>query len=409
MHIALIGHACSPALGSEPGLTWNWAKYLSFKHRVSVFTHPQYRQDIDAELQRLESDSLRVVYVDVQNPLDPWRPRRGERGIRIHYSLWQKRVVKVVRRQHTVDPFDLVHHVSWGSLQQPPPLVKYALPCVWGPIGGGQTWPNTFLGYDGGLSLRERIRSFIVRAAPWNPSIISAVRHADMIITTNRETLGVVEQMSARRAKLMFDNGIEPDFLNHDTAKSSTTEDHCLTLFWGGRCEPRKGLPLLLEAIKLVKSPVQLVVAGDGPLLRRWQAQATKLGLCDRVRFLGRVSRAAVLDWFSKVDAFVFTSLRDAFGSIVLEAMAKAVPIIALDHQGVGLLSVDAAIKVPVTSPGEAIAGFAAGIEKLAAQPNLRRRMAAAALDLASQQSWDRKAQTMSDWYQEVIDAHRRH
>ena len=47
MKVLLVGHACGPDRGSEPGLTWNWALSLSRHHQVHVLTHPQLRPEIE--------------------------------------------------------------------------------------------------------------------------------------------------------------------------------------------------------------------------------------------------------------------------------------------------------------------------------------------------------------------------
>src|SRR5437660_2885647 len=111
--VALIGHPCSPILGSEPGFTWNWATRLSAYHDVTVYANPLYRAHVDAELAVRPRENLRIVWVELDH-WDPWDDAKGERGVRIHYNLWQRKVLKVVRRASAERPFDLVHHVSWG-------------------------------------------------------------------------------------------------------------------------------------------------------------------------------------------------------------------------------------------------------------------------------------------------------
>src|SRR5260221_63244 len=105
MRIALVGHACSPVRGSEPGVTWNWAAELSSQHDVTLFTHPFFRDEVEAELQRNPRERLKLEWVTLEGGFDPWKPP-GERGIRWHYSLWLRKSLKAVRDRHQASPFD---------------------------------------------------------------------------------------------------------------------------------------------------------------------------------------------------------------------------------------------------------------------------------------------------------------
>jgi glycosyltransferase involved in cell wall biosynthesis len=408
MRLALVGHACSPTMGSEPGTTWNWAKNLSRYHEVLLFTHPQFRADIDAELKQNPIPSMTVDYVEVAGPMDPWNPARGEGGIRVHYRMWQHRVLTHVREAHAVRPFDLVHHVSWGSLLQPPQLWRLGCPLIWGPIGGGQIWPRYFGKYRS-WGFAENFRSFMVRMARFNPAVLAAVRHADIIFTGNRETDERVRRLGGRRVEPMFDIGIDRSLLA-ETPLESCSPPGTLNVFWGGRLEPRKGLALGIEALAQTRSKeIRLVVAGDGPSRRNCEQLAVKLGVADRVKFLGKLPRADLMNLFRSSDALLFTSLRDSTGAIVFEAMAKALPIVTLDHQGIGMLvTEEMGIKVAVTRPKQTIAELAQALDRLAADPQLRRQMSAASLRLASNHLWDRRVLDMNRWYEEVLGAHRR-
>ena len=66
--IALIGHACSPVLGSEPGFVWNWASRLCKVHDVTVFAHPVFRDHVEAELAARPLENLRFVWVQLEGP-----------------------------------------------------------------------------------------------------------------------------------------------------------------------------------------------------------------------------------------------------------------------------------------------------------------------------------------------------
>jgi glycosyltransferase involved in cell wall biosynthesis len=175
-------------------------------------------------------------------------------------------------------------------------------------------------------------------------------------------------------------------------------------LLWAGKMEARKALPLILEALAQLKDlPVELIVAGDGPMRGEWERLATSLNVRDRVQFRGRVPWTEMSQLYQTADAFVFTSLRDAFGTQVLEAMAHGLPVLTLNHQGVAAFVPDAAgIKVAVTNPRDTIAGLAQGIRRLARLPEERQGMGRAALEFAKTQTWERRTERMLQIYHEA-------
>jgi glycosyltransferase involved in cell wall biosynthesis len=169
--------------------------------------------------------------------------------------------------------------------------------------------------------------------------------------------------------------------------------------------QPRKALPLALEALaKAGEVRVKLLVAGDGEMRSLWEDCARRLHVESRVEFLGEVAWDQMPGLYQSADAFVFTSLRDSFGTQVLEAMGQALPILTLDHQGVGtFVPSEAGIKVPVTSPQQTVAGLAEGIRRLALSPEERQKMGEAAFTYAKTQTWERRAERMSEMYEEVL------
>jgi glycosyltransferase involved in cell wall biosynthesis len=79
---------------------------------------------------------------------------------------------------------------------------------------------------------------------------------------------------------------------------------------------------------------------------------------------------------YRSADVFIFTSLRDSFGAQVLEAMGAGLPVVTLDHQGVGTFVPEkAAFKVPVKNPEETVAGLVEAIRTLMVSPELRAKM----------------------------------
>jgi glycosyltransferase involved in cell wall biosynthesis len=94
----------------------------------------------------------------------------------------------------------------------------------------------------------------------------------------------------------------------------------------------QKGINHLLEAIALWNPPsdqFEFRIGGDGPQRAAYQAKSKALGLDDRVRWLGHVSRTQAPGLFTDCHIYVMPSLHETFGVVYAEAIASGKPIIA--------------------------------------------------------------------------------
>lgn len=99
------------------------------------------------------------------------------------------------------------------------------------------------------------------------------------------------------------------------------------------RLEPRNGLDMLIYALQLVKEAgydFQMVIGGNGTQKESLIQLRDRLGLTDKIRFLGRVSDDDLPRWYSACDVFLLpTHSLECFGIITLEAFASGRPVIA--------------------------------------------------------------------------------
>jgi colanic acid/amylovoran biosynthesis glycosyltransferase len=134
---------------------------------------------------------------------------------------------------------------------------------------------------------------------------------------------------------------------------------------------------------------VQLVILGDGPLLRSLQALATTLEVRDRVRFLGALPHAQVLAWMRKAAMLVLPGVRTAtgrtegLGLVLLEAAATGVAVIGSRVGGIPEAVVDGRTGFLVPERDEG--ALAECLSKLLDDPALRHRMGAQGRALAEQ------------------------
>lgn len=178
-----------------------------------------------------------------------------------------------------------------------------------------------------------------------------------------------------------------------------------LRIVWSGVHEQRKCLGLLLQALACVKLSVdvRLDVCGEGKMTRRWQRLATRLGLADRIVWHGWLPKDRAQAVVAQCDVFVITSIRDLTSTVLLEALSAGKPVVCLDHCGFAdVVDETCGIKVPVGTPSEVIAGFAAALVRLR-DDALRAKLSAGARQRAAAYAWSRKRAALeriyrSDW-----------
>ena len=105
------------------------------------------------------------------------------------------------------------------------------------------------------------------------------------------------------------------------------------TLLSVGLLQPRKAHDLIIGALPMLPD-VRLFIAGDGPEHDNLVALAAKIGVADRVTFLGSVSQAGLRQYYGAADAMVLASSREGWANVLLESMACGTPVIASNVWG---------------------------------------------------------------------------
>ncbi len=242
---------------------------------------------------------------------------------------------------------------------------------------------------------------FATYAKLWMPRILRA---ADAIIGS---TFDYIESSDARKIFLEQKNkwheipfGVNTErfaprekplelFVQHDLNIQNPT-----VLFVGGMdiAHTFKGIPVLLQAIKRVRETLpnmQLVLVGDGEERHNFEMLARGMGLAKCVRFVGRASNEGLPLYYNMADVFVLPSIHqgEAFGMVLLEAMASGVPVIASDIPGVRTVAEQAGMTVERKDP---VALAAALDEYFALSPADKEALRVQARTVAETEfSWD--------------------
>ena len=167
-----------------------------------------------------------------------------------------------------------------------------------------------------------------------------------------------------------------------------------------------KGVDVLLEAlVRLPDGRVRLLIVGDGNLRAAYQRQAMTLGLGEQVVFCGRVSDAELPAHYACCDLSVLpsTTRGEAFGVVLLEAMASGKPVIASNLPGVRSVVHDGADGYLV-EPRDA-KDLANKLRLLQDDPQRRREMGAhGRARVEARYDWPRIIPRLERVYTEVLD-----
>ena len=205
----------------------------------------------------------------------------------------------------------------------------------------------------------------------------------------------------------MIDVGVNAEKFSVENRSQTNTDN--INLLFAGKFEKRKGVSVVLDVFARAARQVPELTCtfvGDGKDREKIMRLAKESGLESRIEFTGDLSHDAMAGRFSEADIFLFSSLRDTTGAIVLEAMASGLPTVCFDHQGVRIMvDDDCGIRVDPGLGDEAIEKMAEAVVLLAEKPELRYEMGSCAKQrVLDHYTWERKCESIDFWYKKLLN-----
>jgi len=161
-------------------------------------------------------------------------------------------------------------------------------------------------------------------------------------------------------------------------------------LLFVGTIQPRKNLQRLIEAFSKIKNKeIELVLAGKpGWLYEDIYDAPKKLGILERVKFIGHVRDEQLPSLYSGASVFVFPSLFEGFGLPILEAMSCEVPVLTSKVSCMPEISGGKALLVDPYKTSEIVSG----IEKLLNDKKLANRLVKEGREWSRRFTWEKTA-----------------
>lgn len=405
--VLMSAYACEPNKGSEPGVGWNWALQMAKWNEVYVITRSNNRKSIETFLQEHPIEHLHFYYYDCV----AWKKKMKKlpNGIFIYYKMWQKEILPIAKKIVKNEKIDIIHHITFNEFRTPGKLYQLPVPFVWGPIGGGQFYNPVFK--DAYFSqkdiLKEKLRNLINKCyLLFSNDIKATVKKANTILIADQSTERIMPQ--SREYVRLLETGYDlsrNEIKDYDESLMISNE-RPIKLLWVGGIWPRKGLKVLIDALHESHFDNYLLsVVGDGQDRKASEKLVKDYGIASKVRFLGALSYNEVNDLYDSADIFVFTSLRDTSGNVVLEAMSHGLPVITINHHGVGEIVTDeTGIRIDPVSYTSVKHDFIKAIEEYAENPKLMKQHGMAGRKrLETQYSWENNARVLQSIYEGIV------
>ncbi|NJE43404.1 glycosyltransferase family 4 protein [Thermococcus sp. GR6] len=310
MKIALVSDWYYPKVGGVASHMHHLAIHLRERgHEVAIVTN-----DLETGKEK-ELESLGIELVKVPGRVSPIL------GINMSYSLASSEELG-----EFLEDYDVVHsHHAFT------PLALKA-------VKAGRTLGKATL-------LTTHSISFSYESRLWEalgltiPLFSRYLRYPHEIIAVSKAAEAFINHFTDVPVRVI-PNGVDDEIFKplsnkeRDRLKSELGIEGKVVLYVS-RMSYRKGPQVLINAFSKIEDAT-LILVGSGEMLPFLKAQAKFLKMEDRVRFLGYVESSLLPKLFGMADVFVLPSITaEAFGIVILEAMASGIPVVATDVGGI--------------------------------------------------------------------------
>ena len=387
---------------------WNLLIQIARHHQVWALTNAADRPSLEEAWAKDPVPNINFSYVGLPRWLRPLLRIQG--GHQFYYHLWQLWAYFAARKLHKEHRFDLFHHVTYANDW----LASFIgallpVPYVRGPGGGAHRTPKGFEGeYTLGGRIWEKVRSVFQWILRHEPLFIIGQRRARAILVCNRASQSKFPKNWSSKVHLFPVSGVSTSDLSFSA--TPTPEDGRFRVLTAGSLIRVKGFGLAIRAFQQFaknRPEAEFWIFGSGPEEARLRALVRRENLEDKVHLKGAVPRDDLLAEMAQQDVFLFPSLRDGGGTVVIEAMALGKPVVCLDTGGPGMhITPECGIKISPRSRSEAVVDLAGALERLYSDPNLRQTLGEAGRRKAEEEyHWDRLGQRLMGIYEQAMSS----
>lgn len=406
LKILINAYACSPGMGSEPGMAWNWVSNLAKFCELYIITEGEFREKIEEVVPTLEQGkNMHFYYNLVSEEIRKMCWNQGDWRFYKYYREWQWKTYLMAKEICSSEHIDVLHQLNMIGFREPGYLWKLSkengVPFVWGPVDAKDKFPVAYL--DGAsikTKLFMRLKNFLTGIQlRYSGRVLKAAHQASVVFSASSNSQRSFKKYMRIDSPLLNETGCYVQ--EHPVTDKSKKET--FDVLWVGKMDFRKQLALALQTMTSIgnnKFRLHIVGGGDSAF---YQQMAEGLGIADQCVWHGAVSHDEVQKLMQASDVFFFTSVAEGTPHVVLEAIGNNLPVVCFDTCGQGdAVNDKVGRKVNLSNPAQSAADFAKLLNDLEHDRTLLKQLSENCKQRQTELSWEEKARTMVEWYEKV-------
>ena len=419
LRVLINAYACSPDMGSEPGMAWNWCVHLAKHCELHIITEGEFCERIEAVVPTLPQGKNMHFYY---NPIGGDNVERCEKIRRMcwnqgdwrfykYYRDWQWKTYLMAKEICSKEKIDILHQLNMIGFREPGYLWKLSkesgIKFVWGPVGGIKLFPMKYV-VGGGLRMRlfMAIKNALnILQLRYHPRVSQALRQASCVISSIPDSCDALKRYKNIKSLIIPETGCFTD--NDDMEVKRNFFSEYLDILWVGKFDFRKRLDIALGAIAGCGNPnIRLAVYGTGNELQveTMKRLSDNLGISGRVQWMGNKSNDVTQKAMRTTHLLLFTSVSEDTSTVVMEAISNRLPVLCFDTCGMGYVINDMVGKrVTLSNPEKSVEDFARIINHLYDNRSVLEEMSENCSIRRVELSWENKALAVLDIYKEVL------
>ena len=348
--IIVSAYSCEPLKGSEPAVGWNWVLQLGKRNRVHVITRANNQEVIEQHLPGNLISNIIFHYYDTPTYIK--KLKNKDKGLYFYNFCWQIGIINVAKRIIKEEHIDYILHLTFGSMWMPTFLPILSPKFIWGPMGGGECVPFSFIGV---LPFKQRIvqmfRYILNYSTIINPLILLPACKAKVILARTPNTKAIMPFFTKKKTRVLLETAMEESVFRRE---KTLYESEIINMVISARFISIKNIPLVIKSLKHISTskPWHLTLLGSGPDKELILETIKKEGCENRVNIISTLPREKALDLIVKSDIFIFPSLKEGGTWALMEAMAMGLPVVCLNWTGMAVETTpETAVQINVSDP----------------------------------------------------------